>query len=279
MWAEIALIIGSNVLFFLFGYVFFSLWLFQDYEVKDSISRVLFCVSFMFSFSIFQVLIFELAHILTPHTRQVVWEIDLIAMIFLIAYLLPFMLFYTIAREQHMPRQYALLLACTSELIYLYAFWKMGDYAPLLLNAGTEKPVRKADEIEGNQMFLFSLEEFVSRISFLGVNFMAILSGFGAVNCPYEYMAIFWRKVAEEDIQFLEKRLYHNIDMVLSKKKRIAFEVRESLRLRLIRSQTPTTRSVFAKVWQMLPGRSDPLHGIYFDLYLYVPSFQTLIIL
>lgn len=73
---------------------------------------------------------------------------------------------------------------------------------------------------------LFSIRNFVSRVSLLGVIFMAVLSGFGAVNCPYEYLSVFWRKIAEEDIEFIEKRLRHNIDMLIAKKKRLAFETR-----------------------------------------------------
>ncbi|KAF4319931.1 hypothetical protein BBO99_00005845 [Phytophthora kernoviae] len=53
---------------------------------------------------------------------------------------------------------------------------------------------------------------------------MALLSGFGAVNCPYEYMTFFWRRVAEEDIEFLEKRLRHNLDILIAKKKRLTLE-------------------------------------------------------
>jgi hypothetical protein len=73
---------------------------------------------------------------------------------------------------------------------------------------------------------LFSIRNFVSRVSLLGVMFMAVLSGFGAVNCPYEYLSVFWRRIAEEDIGFLEKRLRHNIDILLAKKKRYIFEAR-----------------------------------------------------
>lgn len=59
---------------------------------------------------------------------------------------------------------------------------------------------------------------------------MALLSGFGAVNCPYEYMTFFWRRVAEEDIEFLEKRLRHNLEMLFAKKKRLTLELRASAR-------------------------------------------------
>lgn len=83
-----------------------------------------------------------------------------------------------------------------------------------------------------NGAALFSIRNFVSRVSLLGVIFMAVLSGFGAVNCPYEYLSVFWRRIAEEDIEFIEKRLRHNIDMLLAKKKRLSFETRAAVHRR-----------------------------------------------
>lgn len=93
------------------------------------------------------------------------------------------------------------------------------------------------------------MRNFVSRVSLLGVIFMAILSGFGAVNCPYEYLSVFWRRIADDDIAFLEKRLRHNVDMLVAKKKRLAFETRAAARRRLSDSTgTGSRRSLLARV-------------------------------
>ena len=56
---------------------------------------------------------------------------------------------------------------------------------------------------------------------------MALLSGFGAVNYPYTSMAMFMRTVTSSDIVHIEKKLLQNMEMVVTKKKRVALAERE----------------------------------------------------
>jgi hypothetical protein len=56
---------------------------------------------------------------------------------------------------------------------------------------------------------------------------MALLSGFGAVNYPYTSMAMFMRTVTSSDVLHIEKKLLQNMEMVVTKKKRVALAERE----------------------------------------------------
>ena len=56
---------------------------------------------------------------------------------------------------------------------------------------------------------------------------MALLSGFGAVNYPYTSMAMFMRSVTASDVIHIEKKLLQNMEMVVTKKKRVALAERE----------------------------------------------------
>jgi len=59
------------------------------------------------------------------------------------------------------------------------------------------------------------------------VTVMALLSGFGAVNYPYTSMAMFMRTVTSSDVVHIEKKLLQNMEMVVTKKKRVALAERE----------------------------------------------------
>lgn len=111
-----------------------------------------------------------------------------------------------------MPQNWVKSLTIVIWILYLYGFWRIGDPFPLL-------SVSKG---------IFTLEQAVSRIGVVGVTVMAILSGFGAVNYPYTNMAYFIRSVSQSDVINVERKLMHTMDMILSKKKRMALDRRRN---------------------------------------------------
>jgi hypothetical protein len=68
---------------------------------------------------------------------------------------------------------------------------------------------------------IFSIEAGISRIGALGVTIMAGLSGFGAVNCPFDYITAFMPIVEESELQILKRKLVKVMDLIFQKKKRL----------------------------------------------------------
>lgn len=124
--SDAVLAVGSWLLLFLFARLFFTRWLFRDYEVKAWSSRLLFSASLAFSLSIFQGVLFEVTGVMQPSSRQWVWRVDLIAMTYLIVLILPLSLFYAVAREYGLHRRRALPAALAVLGVYLYGFWRLG---------------------------------------------------------------------------------------------------------------------------------------------------------
>ncbi|TMW62040.1 hypothetical protein Poli38472_009533 [Pythium oligandrum] len=245
-WDDCCMLLASYAAFFLFARFFFTWWLFQDYEVKASSTQLLFSLSFMFSFSIFQMVLFEVMEIMSVASRQWIWRVDLIAMTYLLVVILPLALFFTMAKEYGLPTRQAGVTALGLLTVYIYLFWRLGAVVE------ADLPPVSSSSVDA----LFSIRNFVSRVSLLGVVFMALLSGFGAVNCPYEYLSFFWRRIAEEDIEFLEKRLRHNLDILFAKKKRLHHETLVSARRRTAGGDgNGSGSSVFTRVFSLFKSK------------------------
>ncbi|GAB1287891.1 Golgi pH regulator [Apodemus speciosus] len=59
-----SIMITSQILFFGFGWLFFMRQLFKDYEVRQYVVQVIFSVTFAFSCTMFELIIFEILGVL-----------------------------------------------------------------------------------------------------------------------------------------------------------------------------------------------------------------------
>ncbi len=75
---------------------------------------------------------------------------------------------------------------------------------------------------------------------------MAVLSGFGAVNCPYEYLSFFLKHVDDNDILVLERQLALTIERISERKKRYILADLELQRLQV------RLNSAFAQVYVLV---------------------------
>jgi hypothetical protein len=104
---------------------------------------------------------------------------------------------YTFGLEFGLAPHRARTLAVLALLAYWYLFWRIGLYFPITTNKmhgeqllGSLKPWIFGICF-GVPAGILSIEQCVGRIAVLGVTFMAVLSGFGAVNGPYTFLTYF----------------------------------------------------------------------------------------
>ncbi|XP_069746573.1 Golgi pH regulator isoform X2 [Narcine bancroftii] len=178
--------------------------LFKDYEVRQYVVQIVFSVMFAFSCTMFELIIFEILGLLNSSSRYFHWKLNLYVTLVALIFIIPFYIGYFVVSNIRLLQQKRFLFACVVWLAFIYFFWKLGDPFPIL----------------SPKHGILSIEQLISRVGVIGVTLMALLSGFGAVNCPYTYMSYFLRNVTESDILALERRLLQTMDMIISKKKR-----------------------------------------------------------
>uniref|UniRef100_K9IX41 Putative g-protein coupled receptor n=1 Tax=Desmodus rotundus TaxID=9430 RepID=K9IX41_DESRO len=201
-----SIMITSQILFFGFGWLFFMHQLFKDYEVRQYVVQVIFSVTFAFSCTMFELIIFEILGVLNSSSRYFHWKMNLCIILLILVFMVPFYIGYFIVSNIRLLHKQRLLFSCLLWLTFMYFFWKLGDPFPIL----------------SPKHGILSIEQLISRVGVIGVTLVALLSGFGAVNCPYTYMSYFLRNVTDIDILALERRLLQTMDMIISKKKRMA---------------------------------------------------------
>ena len=149
--------------------------------------QLMFSLTLTLSCSMFELIIFEIMDVLSYESRWWNWKLDIYAMMLLLIVVMP--LYMIALAVQPMVRTRTQLVAATAAAfsLFLLIFYKLGDPFPIL-----------SDAHKKHMLSLLSIEHGVSRIGVIGVTSMAVMSGFGAVNCPYTYMAVFMRKIHDK---------------------------------------------------------------------------------
>lgn len=207
------LMFGTQLLFFGCGWMFFMRRLFIHYEIRNIFVQVLFSVTFALSCTMFELIIFEIIDFMESSSRYFHWQLNLYVMLVILILVIPLYISFQITNSLKFIRKRASQVASiVIWFVFFYFFWKLGDPFPML----------------SPKHGIFSIEQPISRVGVIGVTIIGILSGFGAVNAPYTYMSYFVREVKEVDIQNAERKLNTTIEMIISKKKRIALAKKEN---------------------------------------------------
>ncbi len=209
---DTSIVLATQAVFFVIGWVFFVKKLFHDYELRQRLVQVVFCVTFSLSCTFFELMIFEIVEYLDRSSRFFHWYLSIYLMLFIVVILLPFYLvYYLLTNNKFLPSHWLAPATALTWCGYIIIFWKIGDPFP----------------IHNPKHGVLSVETIISRVGVIGVTIMALLSGFGAVNYPYSSMVMFMHVVTPSEVAVVERKLTQTMDIVVAKKKRVLLAERE----------------------------------------------------
>eukprot|EP00438_Fugacium_kawagutii_P014579 Skav210157 [mRNA] locus=scaffold1811:28618:30363:+ [translate_table: standard] len=195
------LLAGSHVMLFAVANWFFAKLLYRDYEVKHRYIQILFAATFAASSSMFQLMLATIAGLFDADVRAFAWKVDHWTLIWLSYVVLPASFVWTAVRSICYGSH---RLALASALLSLPPFW----YAIYLSG--------KLIHIDSVS---FSADLLVARIGVLGITVVATLSGFGAVNFPFQSMHSFLRPVTQQQVADVEQRLLRTMRLIATRKR------------------------------------------------------------
>lgn len=218
---DAAIVVLSWVIPFLVALTVVWRFLFSQHELRRRDVQVLFALTFALSFDMLLLLIYEIAGVLEVKTRWLTWRITLVADVTLLVLVLPSAFFYVLCTDSGLLSFRAARLVTVMCLIgFLWAFWQAGRLFPIMRG--------------GVAHDLLSLEGLVGRLGVIGVSTSAILSGYGAISTPYNYLSVFLQDVSDGDIRMARANVRACMSQVLTHQTQLALE---SARLQQLRNE------------------------------------------
>jgi len=96
--------------------------------------------------------------------------------------------------------------------LFAYSVNELGNVIPLMANTSSVPPT--------------PMEQLIARASFLGVTFMALISGFGAINAPIEYLSYFsLTPDGPSSEEKLKRKIVQTVESLSAKKYRMLLKM------------------------------------------------------
>lgn len=197
------IIISTQVGFFHVGKWVFESKLLQkgesgEVESVDLMIKNIFNITMSSSLALLELLILELLDIFPRSTRLFFWKINLIVLLLLLIFIVPFFqLKLSISNRFGKNNSFKVLIL--SFIVYFWLFYKLGSLFPSI----TTKLLQQQQQ----SSYLFSIEEGIGRIGIIGITMLALISGYGSVIGPVSYTFI--KNVSNENLESAESQFIH----------------------------------------------------------------------
>jgi hypothetical protein len=174
-------------------------------------SKRIFSVVWANSISLLLLVLLEFTVLISLESRLLWWRLQLSLSLFSTLILLPFSIILLQTTQSPSLYNSRIIISTAGSLIFAFLVHQLTYLFPKSLNIGIF--VAKSDK--------FTIGGLVANVGLVGVTLMAILSGFTAVNTPYTNLAVFNRRVNDEDISKAETRLLSAINQTFTLKKKL----------------------------------------------------------
>ncbi|CAK58986.1 unnamed protein product (macronuclear) [Paramecium tetraurelia] len=196
------------------GYWLLTSFIVPDYDIHSKFTIFLFCLTFSLSTMALGMFIFEIFKIGQSQTRPKLWSFTLFSDVLLLLYILPSLsLIFIFHSIQSIPKGIAGFLSIILIILYL-----VQKFHPTNID--------------------FKLASQIDFITNIGTYMIGILSGFGAVYCPWAYFQMIINKVKQG-----KKAIVSNIYFILAEIEKSVVKlvlINEQYRHKLIGEEKPT---------------------------------------
>jgi hypothetical protein len=177
-------------------------------------SKFIFSFVWSNSISLLLLVLLEFTIFISTESRLFWWRLQLSSSLFATLLLLPFNIILLQTTQSPSLYNYRLYISAIGSLGFAFVIHQLTNLFPKSFHIGIIYCLNIIDK--------FTIGGLVANVGLIGVTLMAILSGFTAVNTPYSNLAVFTRRVNDEDIRKAELRLLSAITQTFTLKKKIS---------------------------------------------------------
>jgi len=212
---------ATFLLFFLIGFYLISTYLFQDHEIKSKFPILLFSSIFSFSLLLLEMVFFEIFGIGSLETRYYKWLVTLCALTYASLFILPTLLMVKFLQKLKIgpTLKIALMAFCGTSYIWLISKALLDEFKE-------HSPDRRADFLTSWKS-IFNMFKFfeillpitqVHVLASIGMIFIAVLSGFGAINLPVSFFNIYDEKMLLISQSMFDSKMIQILESISAKK-------------------------------------------------------------